>query len=141
MNKKIFEITKLGLRNDRVKEGYGYKYAPLENVIDILKEPLEKQHIGYVFQFDGSMVSITVCDLDTCETIIESQFPVIEARNCQDLGKVITYAKRYLLKTVFNVSEVDDLDDIDNAEIIKKANAANNTKKTTVLPKAKESFF
>lgn len=139
MNKKIFEITKLGLRNDRTKEGYGYKYAPLEKVVDILREPLERNHIGYVFTFDGSTVMIMVCDTDTGEAILESQFPVIDAKNCQDLGKVITYAKRYLLKTVFNVSEVDDPDDIDNKNFIDKANALSKSKQPNTLKK--ESFF
>lgn len=136
MNKKIFEITKLGLRSDRTKEGYGYKYAPLENVIDVLKEPLFLNKIGYAFTFDGTNLNITVCDLETGETLTESQFPVIEAKNCQDLGKAITYGKRYLLKTVFNVSEVDDPDDVDNGNF----NApTGGTKKTNTLKKV--DFF
>ena len=136
---KLCSVTALGLRNDRTKDGYGYKYAPLEAVIDILKEPLEKAKIGYYFVANKDEVTITVLDLETTGVLVTSQFQILEPKNCQDIGKSITYAKRYLLKTVFNVSEVDDPDDVDNANFMDKANKLNNTKKPNALPKA--NFF
>lgn len=135
-NKKLLAVTSLGLTNDRTKDGYGYKYAPLDRVVEVLKEPLEKAGIGYYFTFDGTSVMITVVDLETGDDIVESQFPVIEAKNCQDIGKVITYGKRYLLKTVFNISEVDDPDDVDNANF---NGSPKGSKKTNTMPKV--DFF
>jgi hypothetical protein len=130
----------MGLTNDRTKQGYGYKYAPLDVVIDMLKAPLREVGLGYYFTFDGVTLMITVSDADTGEDIVESSFPILEAKTNQDLGKSITYGKRYLLKTVFNISEVDDIDDPDNASFVTEAAKVNATKKPNVMPKAKAFF-
>lgn len=130
----------MGLTNDRTKQGYGYKYAPLDVVVDMLKQPLAQVGVGYYFTFDGVTLMITVCDLATGENILESSFPVLEAKTNQDLGKSITYGKRYLLKTVFNISEVDDIDDPDNASFVADAAKVSATKKPNVMPKAKAFF-
>lgn len=130
----------MGLTNDRTKQGYGYKYAPLDVVIDMLKEPLKEVGLGYYFTFDGVTLMITVSDIDTGEDIVESNFPILETKTNQDLGKSITYGKRYLLKTVFNISEVDDIDDPDNASFVTEAAKVNATKKPNVMPKAKAFF-
>lgn len=130
----------MGLTNDRTKQGYGYKYAPLDVVIDMLKIPLREVGLGYYFTFDGVTLMITVSDADTGEDIVESNFPILEAKTNQDLGKSITYGKRYLLKTVFNISEVDDIDDPDNASFVTEAAKVNATKKPNVMPKAKAFF-
>lgn len=134
---RVLAVTRMGLTNDRTKDGYGYKYAPLDRVIEILRKPLDENGIAYYFTFDGEFVTINVVATDQeCTPLLESKFPVIEAKNCQDLGKVITYAKRYLLKTVFNISEVDDPDDVDNANF---NGAPKGGKKTNALPKVE--FF
>lgn len=132
--KRLWLVTRLGLTNDRTKDGYGYKYAPLDMVVEKLKKPLEEAGLGYYFTFDGSFVYIHVIESETGANVLESGFPVIEAKNCQDLGKAITYGKRYLLKTVFNISEVDDPDDVDNANF-----NGTKPKKTNTLPKVE--FF
>lgn len=139
-NTKLLKITSMGLTNDRTKQGYGYKYAPLDVVIDMLKGPLREVGLGYYFTFDGVTLMITVSDADTGEDIVESSFPILEAKTNQDLGKSITYGKRYLLKTVFNISEVDDIDDPDNASFVTEAAKVNATKKPNVMPKAKAFF-
>ena len=139
-NTKLLKITSMGLTNDRTKQGYGYKYAPLDVVIDMLKIPLREVGLGYYFTFDGVTLMITVSDADTGEDIVESNFPILEAKTNQDLGKSITYGKRYLLKTVFNISEVDDIDDPDNASFVTEAAKVNATKKPNVMPKAKAFF-
>lgn len=139
-NTKLLKITSMGLTNDRTKQGYGYKYAPLDVVIDMLKAPLREVGLGYYFTFDGVTLMITVSDADTGEDIVESSFPILEAKTNQDLGKSITYGKRYLLKTVFNISEVDDIDDPDNASFVTEAAKVNATKKPNVMPKAKAFF-
>lgn len=139
-NTKLLKITSMGLTNDRIKQGYGYKYAPLEVVVDMLKTPLRDVGLGYYFTFDGVTLMITVCDSETGEDVVESCFPVLEAKTNQDLGKSITYGKRYLLKTVFNISEVDDIDDPDNASFVADAAKVSATKKPNVMPKAKAFF-
>lgn len=139
MNKKLCAVTALGLTTDRTKDGYGYKYAPLDVVIDKLKKPLEKAGLGYYFTLDGASIHISVVDLDKGDIIQESMFPILDVKSNQDLGKAITYGKRYLLKTVFNVSEVDDPDDEDNGNFIEKAKTLNNNKQPNTLPK--KNFF
>lgn len=139
-NTKLLKITSMGLTNDRTKQGYGYKYAPLDVVVDTLKEPLKEVGLGYYFTFDDTTLMITVSDLESGEDIVESNFPILEAKTNQDLGKSITYGKRYLLKTVFNISEVDDIDDPDNASFVNEAAKVNAAKKPNVMPKASPFF-
>lgn len=143
-NKKLLQITTMGLTSDRTTKGYGYKYAPLNEVVAMLKEPLEKVGLGYYFTLDGSSIMITVSDIENGEDVMESTFPILEAHTNQDLGKAITYGKRYLLKTVFNISEVDDVDDEDLNKELAEARAKKTNPKVLKSPgaaKAQDPFF
>ena len=68
------------------------------------------------------MVVITVADIEGDQALISSFFPITTTEP-QKMGSAITYAKRYLLTTVFNVIAEEDDD----------GNAAQGNKPT--LPK------
>lgn len=139
-NKRLLKITAKGLTIDRTKDGYGYKYAPLDEIVALLKPELEDVGLSYVFKLQEDKIIINVYEYDSGSFVETSDFPIKNANTNQDLGKAITYGKRYLLKTVFNVSEVNDIDDED----LNKEAVAAGQKKTTVLPKAKlpqDNFF
>ena len=116
-------------------------------VVDVLKEPLEKVGLSYYFYTTTSYIGIEVVDLETGEDVLGSLFPLGNIQTPQDMGKAISYAKRYLLKTVFNVVEQDEDDDGNEASgIVAEAKAANASKKPTVLDKpekklAQDDFF
>ena len=147
--KRLGVITAMGITATKNAKNpfYKSKYAPLDVVVDVLKEPLSKQHLSYYFFTTTSYIGIVVIDLDTGDDVLSSLFPLGNIGTPQDMGKAISYAKRYLLKTVFNVIEQDEDDDGNEASgIVAAAKDANEKKKPNVLDKpnkklAQDDFF
>jgi len=147
--RRLCEITRMGITATKNAKNpfYKSKYAPLDVVVDVLKEPLDKAGLSYYFYTTTSYIGIEVVDLETGEDVLGSLFPLGNIQTPQDMGKAISYAKRYLLKTVFNVVEQDEDDDGNEASgIVAEAKAANASKKPTVLDKpekklAQDDFF
>lgn len=114
--KRIAEISRQGITciKNANNPYFNSKYADLATVVEALKEPLEKAGIGYSFRVDntidgsGWMVILTVTDIEDDKSLLISFFPIMSTEP-QKMGSAITYAKRYLLTTVFNViAEEDD---------------------------------
>ena len=128
--KRISEIARQGITCIKNAENpyFNSKYADLGTVVQALKEPLEKAGLGYHFRVDntiegnGWMVVLDVVDIEEDKTLLISFFPITSTEP-QKMGSAITYAKRYLLTTVFNVIAEEDDD----------GNAAQGNKPT--LPK------
>lgn len=139
LESKIAEISRLGITciKNAANPYFNSTYADLGAVVEALKKPLEERKIGYYFMSNGAgdqwMLTLTVVNLEEvkdedAEQISDSlvlAFP-LNPVDPQKMGASITYAKRYLLCTAFNViAEEDD----DGNE------ASGNTKPT--LPKKK----
>lgn len=114
--KRIADIARQGISCIKNAENpyFNSKYADLGTVVQALKEPLEKAGLGYLFRVDntvegnGWMVTMNVMDLENGNALLNSFFPIASTEP-QKMGSAITYAKRYLLTTVFNViAEEDD---------------------------------
>ena len=91
---------------------FNSKYADLLTVEESLKEPLKLVGLGYFFSVKANegawVLSITVYDLTADSVITTSEFPLVNTE-AQQFGKALTYGKRYLLTTIFNViAEEDD---------------------------------
>lgn len=93
---------------------FNSKYADLKTVVEALKEPLEVVGLKYYFapiehsNEDGS--KYMTCDLIVLndKESTSFSFPFSQSEP-QKIGSALTYAKRYLLTTVFNViAEEDD---------------------------------
>lgn len=96
---------------------FNSKYADLQTVVEALKEPLRAVGLNYMFRLedlssdDGQSsewcVTLYVGTNEHIEDI--ATFPIVNTADAQKIGQGITYAKRYLLTTVFNViAEEDD---------------------------------
>lgn len=130
---KIAAISSMGITCIKNAENpyFNSKYADLGVVVEALKKPLEEQGLAYKFVTRGTdgvwTLQMEVYDISGSE-VQEGEcyvFPLNPA-DPQKMGASITYAKRYLLCTAFNViAEEDD----DGNE------ASGNTKPT--LPKKK----
>lgn len=114
--KRISEIARQGITCIKNAENpyFNSKYADLGAVVEALKKPLEDASLGYYFRIDKDMeastwmVTMTVVDVKEDAALISAFFPV-QSTEPQKMGSAITYAKRYLLTTVFNViAEEDD---------------------------------
>lgn len=100
--KKIKHATKDGtnphLKND---------YATLESVIDATKEPLLEQGIT-VLQFVNK-TSVTTRLQHVSGEFFETTLELfVVKQDMQGLGSAITYARRYPLAAILNISQKDD---------------------------------
>ena len=130
LEKKIAEVTRLGITCIKNAQNpyFNSKYADLATVVEALKEPLKEHNIGYYFMTIGSdpvwQLTMTVVDLNESDDTLVLAFP-LNPNDPQKMGASITYAKRYLLCTAFNVIAEEDDD----------GNAASGNEPT--LPKKK----
>lgn len=119
---KIAEISRMGITCIKNAENpyFNSTYADLSSVVEALKKPLSDNKIAYYFMTIGAspewQLTMTVINLeetkdDDDEDVKESlvlAFP-LNPVDPQKMGASITYAKRYLLCTAFNViAEEDD---------------------------------
>ena len=121
LESKVAEISRLGITciKNATNPYFNSTYADLGAVVEALKKPLEEHKIGYYFMSNGGcehwMLTLTIVNLeetDDKESLVLA-FP-LNPVDPQKMGASITYAKRYLLCTAFNVIAEED-DDGDEA--------------------------
>jgi len=105
----------------RTKEvSYGqthYKYAALEDILDMLRQPLAKNDIA-LLQFQtvnrqaGNLtVTTKVIHGESGEWIADSTtLPLSQSLTPQTVGAVITYGRRYSLSSLMGIATEDDTD-------------------------------
>lgn len=112
------------------KDGYGYKYATLDNVINMLKDVLPQYGLGFA-QFpesvDGKDGVTTIVMHESGEYMsarYEMEATEMKGTNLtQQKGASITYTRRYALCSVFGIPTEEDTDgtvDTPNKPIAKK---------------------
>lgn len=100
------------------KQAYGYKYATLDSLIDMLRDVLPKHGLWFtqiptrseeesvlttrVFHESGEWLEESILMTDT-----ELQG---KSNDTQKLGASITYFRRYVLSSIFGVSADEDVD-------------------------------
>lgn len=102
----------------KTKKGYGYSYAPLDVLIDMLRTALPKHGLWF-FQApgiceDGSYELITRVVHKSGEWIEQSlRFAPTElakGNDAQKIGASITYFRRYSLASLFGIAADEDTD-------------------------------
>lgn len=143
MSDKLSRISRMGISCLKNADNpyFNSKYADLATVVQALKGPLEEEKLGYYFTItnitDGEgnpaywEVEISVFDCENGKIIVTSAFP-ITCLEPQKFGSNVTYAKRYLLTTVFNVIAEEDDDG--------NATAPQPKREPKVLNQAKDFF-
>lgn len=97
------------------KSGYGYKYADLAQILDVVR-PLLSKHGLSVVQMPGkseSGVTVSTMILHSSGQWLQSetQLPMETAAKmsaAQAAGSVITYARRYALAAALGIAQEDD---------------------------------
>jgi len=97
------------------KSGYGYKYADLAQILDVVR-PLLSKHGLSVVQMPGkseSGVTVSTMILHSSGQWLQSetQLPMDTAAKmsaAQAAGSVITYARRYALAAALGIAQEDD---------------------------------
>lgn len=125
---------------------FNSKYADLRTVVIALKAPLEAAGLSYYFR-THAYTNVDAAETETkwyVELVVLTEdeqlivpFPFAQS-DPQKMGSAITYAKRYLLTTVFNVIAEED-DDGNEASGLKGKPVK---KKPAVMAEApKPNFF
>ena len=102
-------------------QGYGYKYASLDQIVDLLRQVLPKHGLSYTqnlqddLEDQGHFVSIeTIIFHKSGQRLQPSYFRMpVEAGKmslAQAYGSTITYARRYALSAVFGLASETDTD-------------------------------
>jgi hypothetical protein len=100
--KKINHASK-----DATNPHFRNDYATLESVIDATKQALVDQGISVIQGI--SKTDVTTRLLHTSGEWIESSVELIlDKQNMQGLGSAVTYARRYSLASMLNISQADD---------------------------------
>lgn len=97
-------------------QGYGYRYADLANVLQILRPALSAQGVAVLqdTQTAGDHISVSTRLIHASGQWIESEplALLIEAKKglsaAQCAGSIVTYARRYSLAALCGLSQEDD---------------------------------
>lgn len=95
------------------------KYASLHNIMQALQPLLNENNLVLYHEFkkteDGILNVITnlVYVGDNDMHTLKVEFPVKEVADSQTMGKAMTYARRYNITALFNLTFIDDKDDND----------------------------
>ena len=96
-------------------KGYGYKYAPLPAILEVINPLLKKHGLGFYQRIEGSNLETVLFHVETGETI-NSNIPFIEGmklkgmNDIQILGSQITYLRRYSLSSMLGLVTDEDND-------------------------------
>lgn len=99
-------------------QGFGYKYAKLDSVLDMLR-PIFNKHGVLIWQDvsseDGEMVRITTSFIhesgEKKEQVLSYPIPSLAKMNSmQNLGSAISYLRRYCLMTMIGIAGTEDDD-------------------------------
>lgn len=122
LKKKLFEFQKVHFRIWKNAEAgkdskWGYKYATLDKIWDVIQDKMDELQIlesssikyndsGEVFVYT-SLWDVEDEDWDA----MCSLFPIDKELSPQDIGKAITYGRRYNLVALLNLKIVGEDDD------------------------------
>lgn len=115
---------------------FSYKYAPLDEILNLVRPTLSKHGLSIVqipVTSEG-MVGVSTTLLHSSGEWIET-LPILlklDKQSAQGAGSAITYARRYSLSAVLGISSEDD-DDATSIEFNKSSsNLANKSKTASV---------
>jgi len=96
-------------------EGYGYSYADLPTIKDVIDPLLKKHGLGYTQPLQGKQVCTTIFHIESGETIegcadIPQDVSLAKMNAFQVLGSAITYMRRYQLSSMLGIVTDKDTD-------------------------------
>lgn len=124
------------------KNGYGYKYADLASILDQVKPVLAKHKLA-ITQLacddgNGRVGVETILMHDSGETISSKlTLPIPDMKGnsaTQQAGAAITYARRYAISAILNITSEEDTDaKSESASSVKASTNKQQTQNTTII--------
>jgi hypothetical protein len=136
-------------------KGYGYTYADLPTILNVINPLLKKWGLGFSQPLDGNKVRTIVFHVETGETLESSidipQGVMLKGMNdFQVLGSAISYLRRYSISSILGIVSDKDTDasgeqvskpkkrTLTDSEFVRLCGAINAG--TMTAEKAKEDF-
>lgn len=125
----------------KATQGYGYTYADLTKIIQVINPILAKHGLGYTQPLMGTAIKTIVFHIETgqtLESVVEiPQGVALKGMNdFQVLGSAISYLRRYSLASILTLITDADLD-ASGEQLKKKAPATPPALQAPATPKAK----
>ena len=118
----------------KATQGYGYTYADLPKIFEVINPLLKKHGLGFTQLINGTELITIVFHVETGETI-ESKTAIpqgVQLKGMNDfqvLGSAISYLRRYCISSILGI--VSDKDTDAGGEQI-KVEVKNETKKVAI---------
>ena len=99
----------------KATQGYGYTYADLPKIFEVINPLLKKHGLGFTQLINGTELVTIVFHVETGETI-ESKTAIPQGvqlkgqNDFQVLGSAITYLRRYALSSILGIVSDKDTD-------------------------------
>jgi len=104
-------------------QGYGYSYADLPKIFEVINPLLQKHGLGFTQLINGQQIVTILFHCESGESIeSKTDIPMIQLKGMNDyqsFGSGITYYRRYCLSTILGI--VTDKDTDAAGEQVKKA--------------------
>lgn len=103
----------LPIRKDKINPFFKSKYADLDSILGATEEALSKYDLAIVQTLDNYCLVTTLWHISG--ECIESRYPLEAAEDgkrskSQSLGAALTYARRYAICAILNITADDDAD-------------------------------
>jgi len=114
----------------KATQGYGYTYADLPKILEVINPLLKKHGLGFTQLINGTQIATCLFHVESAESI-ESKIDIPQGvilkgmNEFQVLGSAITYLRRYALSSMLGL--VTDKDTDASGEQVK-----NEPKKSTI---------
>lgn len=123
-------------------QGYGYSYADLPAIFEVINPLLKKHKLGFTQPINGSQVKTILYHIESGETIesntdIPQNVKLAGMNDFQVLGSAITYIRRYALSSILGIITDKDTDVSGKQEPKKPAKTENQIKVTDWLSEDK----
>lgn len=112
---KIFKIQEKGLSVIKSTPNAAYKqngkvskYADLNSILDVLIPELNEVKLVTGFMLTGDGLILQVTDIETGEWIRFACALNLTGQTAQQIGSQITYYRRYMFNSLFNLQAEDD---------------------------------
>ena len=115
-------------------EGYGYSYADLPAIFEIINPLLKKNGLGFTQLMQGQQIQTIVFHVESGETIesftdIPQNVSLAKMNEFQVLGSAITYLRRYALSSILGIVTDKDTDASGEQSTKNKATTPSTTEK------------
>ena len=105
-------------------QGYGYTYANLNSIFEVIKPLLKKHGLGFTQLLEGENLKTVLFHIKTGETIessvhIQQDVTLAKMNTFQVLGSAITYYRRYSLSAILGLITDKDIDACGTEEPVK----------------------